>query len=105
MTGVQTCALPICQKNSGFRSIVDKLTTPGVAFKSPVPQANLREFYNQSSVFVLASVADGFAMVVLQAMACELPVIITENVGASELIEDGVNGFVEIGRASFRERV
>lgn len=82
------------QKNSGFRSIVDKLTTPGVAFKSPVPQANLREFYNQSSVFVLASVADGFAMVVLQAMACELPVIITENVGASELIEDGVNGFV-----------
>lgn len=78
----------------GFQTVTDRLRTPGVTFKPPVPQAKLHEFYNQSSVFVLASVADGFGMVVAQAMACGLPVIVTENVGAKDLIEEGVNGFV-----------
>jgi len=33
-------------------------------------------------------------MVVPQALACGLPVICTENTGAAELIDEGVNGFV-----------
>lgn len=79
---------------SGLDSAIDAMRTPGVVFHSPVPQTRLREFYNQCSVFVLASVADGFALVVLQAMACGLPVIVTENVGAKDLIVDGVNGYI-----------
>jgi glycosyltransferase involved in cell wall biosynthesis len=70
------------------------MRTNGVTFHPPVSQAKLRDFYNQCSVFVLASVADGFGMVVAQAMACGLPVIVTENVGAKDLIVDGVNGFI-----------
>ena len=33
-------------------------------------------------------------MVQAQAMACELPVIATENTGGAELIESGKNGFL-----------
>jgi len=57
-------------------------------------QNKLQKLYSQGSVFVLPSLADGFGMVVLQAMACGLPVIVTDKVGASEVVEDGVTGFV-----------
>jgi len=43
---------------------------------------------------VLPSLADGFGMVVPQAMACGLPVIVTENVGAADIVTDGVDGYV-----------
>lgn len=80
--------------NSGIDTLIQKLAGSNVRFHEPVPQHNLRNFYQQSSVFVLASIADGFGMVVPQAMACGLPVIVTENVGARDLVKDGVNGFV-----------
>lgn len=81
-------------ETSGLHSAIEAMRTPGVVFHKPVPQPRLREYYNQCSVFVLASVADGFGLVVLQAMACGLPIIVTENVGAKDLIVDGVNGFI-----------
>lgn len=57
-----------------------------------VPQPELAAIYNTASVFVLPSLQDGFGMVVYEAAACGLPVIITENVGAA--IQDGQDGFV-----------
>jgi glycosyltransferase involved in cell wall biosynthesis len=57
-----------------------------------VPQADLVEFYNTVSVFVLPSLQDGFGMVVYEAAACGLPVIVSENVGAT--IRDGQDGFI-----------
>ena len=62
-------------------------------FKSQ-PEENLKNFYNISDIFVSCSLEDGFSMVQLQAMACGLPVITTYNTGASELINDGQEGFV-----------
>ena len=57
-----------------------------------MPQSELARYYQQASVFVLPSIQDGFGMVVYEAAACGLPVIVTENVGAS--IRDGLDGFV-----------
>lgn len=59
-----------------------------------VPQARLPEYYRDADAFVIASLEDGYAMVVPQALACGLPVICTMNTGAAELIDEGVNGFV-----------
>lgn len=81
-------------ETSCLQPTINAMRIQGITFHQPVPQAKLREYYNQSSVFVLASVAEGFGMVVPQAMACGLPVIVTENVGAKDLIIDGVNGFI-----------
>lgn len=56
-----------------------------------VPQSELPQIYNSASVFVLPSLQDGFGMVVYEAAACGLPVIVTENVGAA--LRDGQDGF------------
>ena len=55
---------------------------------------NIESFYDQCDVFCLLSIDDGFGMVVLEALACGLPVITTNNVGASEFIREGENGYV-----------
>ncbi|HEY4000212.1 MAG TPA: glycosyltransferase family 4 protein [Candidatus Xenobia bacterium] len=60
----------------------------------PIRQAGLAEVYGRSSVVVLPSLADGFGYVVGEAMACGIPVITTPQTGASELVRDGLNGFV-----------
>lgn len=62
-------------------------------FKS-VNQNLLKNFYINSSVCVTCSVEEGLSMVQLQAMACGLPVICTENSGGREIIDDGENGFI-----------
>lgn len=59
-----------------------------------VSQNKLIEFYNISDVFIISSIEDGFAMVIPQALACGLPVICSDNSGGSELIKNGVNGYV-----------
>jgi glycosyltransferase involved in cell wall biosynthesis len=59
-----------------------------------VPNAKLRQYYSQSSVFLLPSIEEGLAMVIGEAMACGCPVIATTNTGASELITDGQEGFI-----------
>jgi glycosyltransferase involved in cell wall biosynthesis len=57
-----------------------------------VPQHELPAIYSAASVFVLPSLQDGFGMVVYEAAACGLPIIITENVGAA--VRDGQDGYV-----------
>lgn len=57
-----------------------------------VPHDQLPALYHSASVFVLPSLQDGFGMVVYEAAACGLPVVITENVGAT--VRDGQDGFV-----------
>lgn len=77
-----------------FKSILEKFLTPNMRFIGTVPQNQLSDIYNQSSMFVLPSIADGFGMVVPQAMACGLPVIVTDHVGAADVVTDEVDGFV-----------
>jgi glycosyltransferase involved in cell wall biosynthesis len=59
-----------------------------------VRKAGYGAVYGKASVLVLPSVSDGFGYVVAEAMASGLPVIASSACGASDLIEDGVNGFV-----------
>jgi len=54
--------------------------------------------YHASSICVFPSIEDGFGLVVLEAMACGIPVIVTENVGAKDVVASGEDGFV-IGAA------
>jgi glycosyltransferase involved in cell wall biosynthesis len=65
-----------------------------IIFYGSTDRAGLKKLYNNSSIFVLPSVEDGFGMVLGEAMACGLPVICTENVGAAEMVKNNKNGFV-----------
>jgi glycosyltransferase involved in cell wall biosynthesis len=66
----------------------------GFRYLGVVPRTELYRYYSQGSVFVMASVEEGLAMVQAQAMACGLPVIATTNTGAEDLFTDGVEGFI-----------
>jgi glycosyltransferase involved in cell wall biosynthesis len=60
----------------------------------PVPQARLKGIYNECDLFVLPSLSDGWGMVVSQALACGLPVVVSDMTGAKELVVPGSNGHV-----------
>ncbi len=47
-----------------------------------------------SDVFVFPSLAEGFGLVLVEALAAGLPVVATRVGGAEELITPGVNGFL-----------
>jgi glycosyltransferase involved in cell wall biosynthesis len=63
-------------------------------YRGSLPKVELQSLYNDCSAFVLPSLADSFSLATLEAMACGLPVIVSENTGAADLIENGREGFV-----------
>ncbi|MAG34716.1 MAG: hypothetical protein CL878_00480 [Dehalococcoidia bacterium] len=58
------------------------------------PERALPHHYRRAAVFVLASVEEGLARVLLQALACGVPVVATDASGAGDVITDDVEGFV-----------
>ncbi|HEX4773173.1 MAG TPA: glycosyltransferase family 4 protein [Bryobacteraceae bacterium] len=68
---------------------------------------NYKSVYGGSYVVVHPSLADGYAYVVMEAMASGLPVIVTSSTGSAQLIRDGENGYVVPARDpdAIRERL
>lgn len=63
-----------------------------------VPRQEVARRMSRAGVFVLASVQEGLALVLAQAMASGLPVVATEATGARDLVTDGVEGYVVADR-------
>ena len=76
-----------------MKPILDQYASNKIIRKGTYPQNQLRHLYSQCSVFCIASIEDGFGMVISQAMACGLPVIHTTNTGGADIVRDGVDGF------------
>lgn len=55
---------------------------------------NKRAFFNTVDVFCLPSHHEPFGIVLLEAMAQEIPVVTTASEGPSEIISDGINGLI-----------
>lgn len=65
-----------------------------IRYLPSVPHASLQEYYSQASVLVLPSLVEGMSLVLLEAMACGIPLITTPNAAGLDLITDGVEGFI-----------
>jgi glycosyltransferase involved in cell wall biosynthesis len=59
---------------------------PGIRWVPPCSSQALRDRYRESDVFVFPSFAEGFGLVLLEAMACGLPAIASEATIGPEII-------------------
>ena len=55
---------------------------------------NISEFYAQADAFLLTSLAEGWPLVIAEAAAVSLPIIMTDVGSAGEFIKNGENGIV-----------
>lgn len=65
-----------------------------VIFTGTVSKDKLIDLYLAGDLYMMLSKFDTFGMVVLEAMAAGLPVMISNRVGAKDLVTEGKNGFV-----------
>jgi len=71
-----------------------KKDVPNLEYRGFVPHEQLVDIYQEADVFVFPSRLDGFGMVVTEAMATGLPVIVSSHVGAKDLVRDGETGWI-----------
>ena len=62
--------------------LATRINLPQVALLPPQSKTALRQLYQEHDLFVLPSVADTFGFVAVEAMACGLPALVSENCGA-----------------------
>lgn len=65
-----------------------------VSWEGNVPNATLPDYFNGSGIFVLPSHYEGHPKVLVEAMACGMPVIGADSPGIRELIEHEKTGFL-----------
>jgi glycosyltransferase involved in cell wall biosynthesis len=77
--------------------VVDYDIKDNVEFHGFIPDEKIVEYYSRSSIFVLPSISskqEGFGIVVLEAMACQTPVISTEIVGVADDVKKSKSGII-----------
>ncbi|KAF3886335.1 MULTISPECIES: glycosyltransferase [Nostocales] len=78
-----------------LEKITDELgLTDRVEYVGYKSQAEVRQYLQQTDVFVMSSFAEGIPVVLMEAMAAGVPVVATQIAGVSELVENGVNGYL-----------
>jgi glycosyltransferase involved in cell wall biosynthesis len=65
-----------------------------VSFLGLLPWRQLRDLYWAGDVFVFPSLREIFGLVLLEAMACGLPIVSTPVPAAEDTIDDGRNGYL-----------
>jgi len=76
------------------QAVRDLNATASVVFEGAVNQDRIRNLYREAHVFALASFAEGIPVVLMEAMAMEIPCVTTWITGIPELIRDGVDGLL-----------
>ena len=71
---------------------------PNVTFTGPVSREKLRERYRQSDVFLFPSFFEGFGLVVLEAMACALPVVATQASAGPDILDESCGRLAPAGQ-------
>lgn len=65
-----------------------------VSFEGSVNHDRIRGYYAEADCFCIASFAEGIPVVLMEALAMQLPCVTTHVAGIPELIDDGVHGLL-----------
>jgi UDP-glucose:(heptosyl)LPS alpha-1,3-glucosyltransferase len=77
-----------------YRQIAKSLGIGDDVIFAGVHREKLEPIYMASDVFSILSKFDTFGITVLEAMAASLPIVVSGNVGAKDIVKQGINGFV-----------
>jgi glycosyltransferase involved in cell wall biosynthesis len=67
---------------------------PDFVYETTRSNAQVRRLMLSCDVLVLPSIVEGRAMVQMEALSCGLPIVVTPNAGAEDLVEPGQTGFL-----------
>ncbi|GAB3891011.1 glycosyltransferase family 4 protein [Larkinella knui] len=90
----RTIEVILCGRGYIDHSILLEYKELTIKVYEAIAQDQLVRELHQSHVFVLPSLAEGFAHVVLEAMATGLPIITTENTCGPDVIVEGKHGYL-----------
>jgi colanic acid/amylovoran biosynthesis glycosyltransferase len=82
------------QRRSLEQEVLERGLTTHVIFEGNVNQERIREFYRTADAFVLASFAEGVPVVLMEAMAMEIPCIATYVGGIPQLMSNNFEGLL-----------
>ena len=78
-----------------FRSMVQELGVEDyLYFAGTVNDRDMVQYLNAADIFVTTSFSDGTSASMLEAMACGLPVVVSDAPVYFEWVEDGINGYI-----------
>ena len=66
-----------------------------VFFRGSLEQSELADYYGNADIFVFPSVwHEPFGIPLIEAMACQVPVVATRSGGMTEIVQDGKSGLI-----------
>ena len=77
-----------------YEEVLRKQMGKNVFVRGALPGQELVSEYARGDIFCLPSLEEGYGMVIPQAMACGLPIVTTNVVGAADLLQNGLNGLI-----------
>ncbi|MBR4173292.1 MAG: glycosyltransferase family 4 protein [Clostridia bacterium] len=78
-----------------YRETIERLGLKNVIIEPFHPKDELFDYFKSSDIFVHPTSYDVWGLVVNEAMACGLPIVVSDHcIAGLELIKDGVNGYV-----------
>ncbi|MCK4497087.1 MAG: glycosyltransferase family 4 protein [Candidatus Aenigmarchaeota archaeon] len=81
------------EEGGGLKKYAEEIRCD-LIFKGKVPHEKIPNELNQCHAFVLPSLSEGQPKVLLEAMSCGLPCIVSDIPSLREIIKDGFNGFL-----------
>ena len=93
----EECALLVVGKGNiaKYRTMARELEMEDqVIFAGVVAKEEIERYYRGADVYAMLSEFDTFGMAALEAMASSVPVVVSDRVGAADLVTHGANGFI-----------
>jgi glycosyltransferase involved in cell wall biosynthesis len=78
------------------REYARRIQDPRIEILGPVTRSRLDALYRWANVFCLPSIDEGFGLATLEALAYGLPLVVTNNVGAADILDPAVTCVVPI---------
>ncbi|MGC9516939.1 MAG: glycosyltransferase [Methanomicrobiales archaeon] len=84
------------QKKELNKIVVNNEIEDDVIFTEQINPKRIQKYYQAADIFVLPSYSEGGGppLVILEAMACGVPVVVSNVGGIPEVIKNGINGFL-----------